>query len=79
MAAQAAIDGHGVALIGDKLVSDHLSSGRLVYPFGSEHRTPLTFAYHVLTRPADDASSNVARFREWGLAEADLETHKTTL
>lgn len=79
MAVQAAIDGHGVALVGDKLVSDHIAAGRLIYPFGAEHRTPLTFAYHVLTRHSDDMSSNVACFREWLLAEADPKLQKADL
>lgn len=79
MAVQAAIDGHGVALVGDKLVNDHITSGRLIYPFGSKHRTPLTFAYHVLTRHSDDVSSNVAYFRDWLLAEEGPEVHPLAL
>lgn len=32
MAVQAALDGQGVVLIGDKLVEDHLTAGALVRP-----------------------------------------------
>lgn len=70
MAVQAALDGHGVALIGDKLVADHLAAGRLVHPFGPGLGTPLTFAYYLLS-PRDGAGRpNVAAFRTWLLEEA---------
>ncbi|MCG8360097.1 MAG: transcriptional regulator GcvA, partial [Kiloniellales bacterium] len=48
MAVQAALDGQGVALIGDMLVADDLASGRLVRPFDPSLSTPLTFSYYLL-------------------------------
>ncbi|MEM7058251.1 MAG: transcriptional regulator GcvA [Pseudomonadota bacterium] len=65
MAVQAALDGHGVALVGDRLVTDHLAAGRLVRPFDPSFSTPLTFAYYLLTRKDADKRSAAGAFREW--------------
>ena len=48
MAVQAALDGQGVALIGDILAADELAAGRLVRPFEPSLSTPLTFSYYLL-------------------------------
>lgn len=72
MAIEAALDGQGVALVGDRLIADHLSAGRLVRPFDPSLNTPLTFAYYLLTPSDDDDSSNAAKFRHWILTEAEV-------
>jgi len=70
MAVQAALDGQGVALVGDRLVQDHLAAGRLVRPFGDELTTPLSFAYYILTARDAGQRANVVAFRKWLLEEA---------
>ncbi|MEL7282286.1 MAG: transcriptional regulator GcvA [Pseudomonadota bacterium] len=69
MAIEAALDGQGVALVGDRLVADHLAAGRLVSPFGDDFKSPLKFAYHLLSRQ-EDTDARVAAFRAWILEEA---------
>ncbi|MEM9062783.1 MAG: transcriptional regulator GcvA [Pseudomonadota bacterium] len=71
MAVQAALDGQGVALIGDKLVAHHLASGDLICPFSSDLRKPLNFAYHLLTPATEVTAPKIAAFREWILDFAD--------
>ena len=68
MAVQAAIDGQGVALVGDVLVADDIAAGRLVRPF--ELSFPVKFAYYVVSPLASADRPRVAAFREWLLEEA---------
>jgi len=70
MAVQAALDGHGVALIGDMLVAGHLAAGRLVRPFDPRLSTPLTFSYYLLSAKESTERPKVAAFRAWLLEEA---------
>ena len=70
MAVQAAIDGHGVALVGDMLVADDLAAGRLVRPFDPNLSTPLTFSYYLLSAKDSAGQSKVEAFRNWLLEEA---------
>ncbi len=70
MAVNAALDGHGVALIGDQLVADHLASGRLVCPFPPDLNTPLKFSYYLLSARGADTKPRIAAFKNWLLAEA---------
>jgi LysR family glycine cleavage system transcriptional activator len=70
MAVQTAIDGHGVALIGDILVADHLAAGRLVRPFDPSLSTPLTFSYYLLSAKDSAEQPKVAAFRDWLLEGA---------
>ena len=70
MAVQAALDGHGVALIGDILVADDLAAGRLVRPFDPSLSTPLTFSYYLLSAKDSAEQPKVAAFRDWLLEEA---------
>lgn len=70
MAIQAALDGHGVALIGEMLVSNDLSAGRLVRPFDPSLSTPLTFSYYLLSAQDGAQQPKVAAFRDWLLEEA---------
>lgn len=70
MAVQAALDGQGVALIGDMLVADHLAAGRLVCPFEPDLNTPLNFSYYLLSAKDSATLPKVAAFREWLIEEA---------
>ena len=70
MAVQAALDGHGVALVGDMLVADGLAAGRLVRPFDPSLSTPLSFAYYLLSAKDSDRLPKVEAFRDWLLDEA---------
>ena len=70
MAVQAALDGHGVALIGDILVADDLAAGRLVRPFDPSLSTPLTFSYYLLSAKDSAEQPKVEAFRDWLLEEA---------
>ena len=70
MAVQAALEGQGVALIGDRLVADHLSAGRLVCPFQDAVRTPLKFSYYLLSAKSGSVPSKVTAFRNWLMNEA---------
>ena len=70
MAVRAALDGKGVALIGDRMAEDHLKSGRLVCPFGTDLRTPLVFAYFLLSPSDRQTDSKIEHFRKWLIAEA---------
>ena len=72
MAVQAALDGHGVALVGDRLVADHLATGRLVCPFDPDLRTPLKFAYYLLTSHGGASSPKICAFRDWMMKEARI-------
>lgn len=69
MAVQAALDGQGVALIGDKLVQDHLTAGTLVCPFAPDMSTPLTFSHYLLSPIGLAAQPKITAFREWLLEE----------
>jgi len=70
MAIQAALDGQGIALVGDLLVASELDSGRLVRPFDPSLSTPLNFAYYLLSTNKGMAQPKVALFREWLLEVA---------
>ena len=70
MAVQAALDGQGVALVGDVLVIDDLAAGRLVRPFDRSLSTPLTFSYYLLSAKDSAEQPKVAAFRDWLLEEA---------
>ena len=69
MAVQAALDGHGVALIGDMLVTDDLAAGRLVRPFDLSLSTPLKFSYYLLSAINGAEPTKVTAFRDWLLEE----------
>ena len=63
LAAQAAIEGQGVALLGRAVVSLDLAAGRLVEPF--EIRFPVGYAIWFLCRAERRDQSPVAEFRKW--------------
>jgi LysR family glycine cleavage system transcriptional activator len=67
-AAQAAMDGLGVALIGRTCILDDLAAGRLVQPF--DPGFPTDYAYLVVSPEAQFDQPKVAAFRDWLAAEA---------
>jgi LysR family glycine cleavage system transcriptional activator len=71
MAAQAAIDGHGVALGSSVLLRDDLEAGRLVKPF--ELGFPVDLAYYLVYPEAHAERPKVVAFRRWLLAEVGSE------
>lgn len=68
MAVQAAVEGHGVALIGSRLVADDLAVGRLVRPF--DLSLPSAFATYVVAPESAMTRPKVAAFFDWILGEA---------
>jgi LysR family glycine cleavage system transcriptional activator len=68
MAVEAAIEGQGVALVGDVLVTDDIAAGRLVRPFALSF--PVNFAYYVVSPLVTVERPRVVAFREWLLEEA---------
>ena len=70
MALQAAIEGHGVALINTSLVRDDLASGRLVQPF--EEVMPTDFSYHLVIPDEYCNRPAIRAFREWLLVKITL-------
>lgn len=69
MAIQAAVEGHGVTLVGEVLVEDDLAAGRLVKPF--HLKVPVNFCYYLVCPPAAVERANVAAFRAWLLSEVE--------
>ncbi|NQV47424.1 MAG: transcriptional regulator GcvA [Rhodospirillaceae bacterium] len=68
MAVQAALEGHGVALINTSLVSDDLASGKLVRPF--KLGIPTGFAYYLVIPDETVTRPVVSAFRTWILDQA---------
>ena len=68
MAVQAAVEGHGVALIGSHLVADDLALSRLVRPF--DLSLPSAFAVYVVAPESSMSHPKVAAFFDWILQEA---------
>lgn len=66
MALQAALEGHGVALVNSSLVADDLASGRLVRPFA--WAIPTSFAYYLVIPNETADRPAVSAFRTWILA-----------
>lgn len=63
-AIQAAIAGHGVALLSVALIADELERGTLVRPFGPELRME-GFRYDLVYLPAHKDSEAIAALRAW--------------
>jgi len=63
LAAQAAIDGQGVALLGRSVVTLDLAAGRLVQPFAMTW--PVDYAIWFACRAEDRDNDTVRRFRDW--------------
>ncbi|MEM7222121.1 MAG: transcriptional regulator GcvA [Pseudomonadota bacterium] len=71
---QAAIDGQGVALGRRALVGNDLEAGRLIVPFGPRLRSNLR--YFVVTPAGGGDRPKIAAFRDWLLAETEVERRK---
>jgi LysR family glycine cleavage system transcriptional activator len=71
MAVQSALEGQGIALVGDILAADDLAAGRLIRPFDTNFSTPLTFSYYLLTAKDTSEKPKVSAFRNWLLEEAE--------
>ncbi len=69
MAVQAALDGHGVALVSNVLVADELAAGRLVSPFDPGLSKPMSFSHYLLTPKDGTSRPKIAAFRDWMLEE----------
>ena len=67
MALQAAIEGHGVALVSGALLADDLAAKRLVRPF--DLSLPVPFGYYVVVTERALTQPNVAAFFDWIIAE----------
>ncbi len=67
MALQAAIEGHGVALVSRVLAADDLAAGRLVRPF--DLVLPTDFTYYVVAPEATAGEPNIAAFFDWIIGE----------
>ncbi len=74
MAVQAAIEGHGVALVSSAIVADDLAAGRLCKPFTLS--LPIDFAYYVVSTEVAAEQPKIAAFHDWVLAEADRERQR---
>jgi LysR family transcriptional regulator, glycine cleavage system transcriptional activator len=69
---QAAIDGHGVALGRNPLLSRILREGRLVAPF--KNKVASSRAYYVVESPAAKRKTQVREFANWLVEETHGET-----
>ena len=67
MALQAAIEGHGVALVSGALLADDLAAKRLVRPF--DLSLPVPFGYYVVVSEQALTRPNTAAFFDWIIAE----------
>jgi len=63
-AIQAAVAGHGVALLSLALIADELERGALVKPFGPELRME-GYRYDLVYLPAHEESAAIAALRAW--------------
>jgi LysR family glycine cleavage system transcriptional activator len=78
MVIEAAVLGHGVALIGRVMAGDYLATGQLVRPFGPEVTTPVDYAYYLVCLEGVAERRDIAAFRAWALKEAKLDRASTT-
>ena len=69
MCVEAAMEGHGVALVSHALVDDDLTEGWLVRPFGPDVSTPLDFSYYVVCLDQVYDQPKIAAFRDWLFGE----------
>ncbi|MGH1441131.1 MAG: transcriptional regulator GcvA [Cellvibrionaceae bacterium] len=69
MCIQAAIEGHGVALVGLIAAADDIEAGRLVVPHSARLKNK---SYYFVCPEASAESQKIVLFRDWLLDEADL-------
>jgi LysR family glycine cleavage system transcriptional activator len=65
MAIQAAVDGHGIALVSNVLAESDIEAGRLVRLFDIGLRPELDLAYYLAYAPNRLRHPRVAAFRDW--------------
>ncbi len=65
LALQAAIEGHGVALVSSALVAGDLKAGRLVRPFAPATTEATDFSYYLVYPPAGETDPKVQAFGQW--------------
>ena len=70
MTIQAAVDGHGIALVSNVLVEADIKAGRLVRLFDLGLPVGNDVAYYLAYTPGRIRHPRVAAFRDWILAEA---------
>ena len=68
MIINAAIEGQGIALVGNVLAAGEIEAGRLVQLF--ETSLPVRLSFHLVTSRQKARSPKVIAFREWVLAES---------
>ncbi len=66
---QAAIDGQGVALGSDILLTDEFASGRLISPFAKERS--MAYSYYIVYKHGTLDRPKIRAFYDWLLVEAD--------
>lgn len=72
MAIQAALDGHGIALVSNILVESDIKAGRLVRLFDLGLHAGSDVAYYLAYNPSRIRHPRVAAFRAWILKEVKL-------
>lgn len=70
MAAQAALNGQGVALVSSALVVDDIARGSLIRALPQTAHVQNVFCYYLVCPPDHLARPGVAAFRDWVLDEA---------
>ncbi|MCH8105450.1 MAG: transcriptional regulator GcvA [Proteobacteria bacterium] len=68
MIINAAIEGQGIALVGNVLAAGEIEAGRLVQLF--ETKLPVRLSFHLVTSRQKARSTKVTAFREWILEES---------
>lgn len=66
---RAAIEGQGVALAHEMLITNDLASGALIKPLGDSIKVSSKFRYYIVYPDEAEMSTKVALFREWLLSE----------
>jgi LysR family glycine cleavage system transcriptional activator len=69
MAIQAALDGHGIALVSNVLVEADIEAGRLIRLFDLGLQVGRDVAYYLTYTPTRVRHPRVVAFREWILNE----------
>ncbi|MFP6743741.1 MAG: LysR substrate-binding domain-containing protein, partial [Alphaproteobacteria bacterium] len=77
MVIEAAVMGHGVALIGRVTAGDYLATGKLVRPFGPETTTRVDYGYYLVCLEGVAERRDIAAFRAWALKEAKQDRAST--
>ncbi|NIR91690.1 MAG: transcriptional regulator GcvA [Gammaproteobacteria bacterium] len=79
LAAQAAVEGQGVALCNEFLAAQDLAEGRLVKPFELGVKAATHFAHYLVYPEAAARRPKVAAFCEWVLRESVVEQDEPSL